>query len=176
MTATTASKDIEELSGDPKPLVLPASNLAVNVQRLKTRQTFKLLKIFTSGAGPIIANLNFDTDEENFVQELLAILLISLPEAEDEAMEFITSMVEPADLLDDGGGKNKVNYDKNVETWQSFYKTFQNPELDDTVEILTAIIQTEGPHLAALGKKIAAMLPTAAKAQQTTSSKKRSTK
>ena len=47
-----------------------------------------------------------------------------------------------------------------------------NPEAEDTLDLLMKIIEIETPNLKALGKKIAAILPSAAK--QTTSSKKRS--
>lgn len=167
-------KETEVILGDPDILHLDGLDIDIKVEQLRTRQLFKFLKILTVGAGAALADLSIsaETDSSELAQELIAILLISIPEAENEVMEFLNSMIAPVDLIEPE--RSKDDHAANVEKYTKLYREFNNPLPGDTISLLVRIVQNEAPNLLALGKQIAALLPTAAKL--TNSSKKPSKK
>jgi hypothetical protein len=148
--------DVEALSPNPDTVTLE-SGFVVRVERLKTRGMFKLLKVVTRGAGPILMQMPLDfNDTEAFIQQFIAIVIMAIPEAEDEAVDFIRSMVVPAEYDEDA--KSKSAQAKNEKLFERLYRELQDPEPGDTLDIITKIIENEGPHIAALGKRLAATL------------------
>lgn len=148
---------------DPEPVGVALSNhRSVNLQRLRTRQLFKLLKIVTRGAGPGIINLlRLDTlTPENageFGMQLAVVVFMSVPEAENETMAFLASMVEPAGLYTKAK-LNKQEQEHNEALWRDLEAFLANPPIDDTFAIIEAVFRQEAPELASLGKRIAQML------------------
>jgi hypothetical protein len=169
-----AVDETEIIAADPSLLHLPVEEIDIYIEKLKTRQLFKFMKILTSGAGPLIADLDFnaDTDTEQLGKDIISLLLVSLGESDDEILDFLKSMVKPVGLVEPE--RSKADRERNVEAYTELYTKLDNPEIGDTVAIFTRIVQNELPNLVTLGKQIAALLPSAAK--QTTSSKPRSKK
>lgn len=153
---TTESNDVETLSPSPDTITLE-SGLVVRVEHLKTRGMFKLLKIITRGGGPILMQMPLDfSDTEAFVQQFLAVTLMAVPEAEQEAVEFIRAMITPAELVENP--KTKAEKQKNEDLIERLVSETDDPEIGDTFEIITKIVQNEAPNIAALGKRLAATL------------------
>jgi hypothetical protein len=90
--------------------------------------------------------------EEQFTTMLVGVLLFSIPEAENETIEFVYSMVEPVELT----GNKKLDDPK----YEALAKELQNPELDDLVTILETIARQEAADLRALGKRLMAIWKT----------------
>ena len=93
-------------------------------------------------------SLDFN-DTEAFMQELLAIILFSVPEAEDEVVEFLESIVKPTGMTGD--------MSKDQEKFTLIAETFDNPEMEDVIDVVTLLVRSEGKDLAALGKRLRAM-------------------
>jgi hypothetical protein len=167
---SSEQSDIDILAANPQRLYLPGLDIQIDVEKLRTRQLFKFLRILTVGAGPALADLqiNSETNTEELTQQLLAILVISIPEAEDEVIEFLRSMVKPLGLIEPE--RSKADRDANVAKYQELFEHLDNPEPEDTLALLMHIVKAEAPNMIALGKQIAVLLPSAAKL--TTSSKK----
>jgi hypothetical protein len=87
---TSANPDIDALLPVSREIVL-STGTRVDVQDLKTRQFFKLLRIVTNGAGPMLADLDLSTDQspDEFAAKMLGIVILAVPNAEDEAIEFM---------------------------------------------------------------------------------------
>ena len=173
----TTSDEIEPISDDPYHVYLPGLDETVGIEQLRTRQLFKFLKILTVGAGPALADLNIsaDTEEAELTQQLLMVLLVSVPEAEDEVIDFIRSMLRPDGLIDPV--RSKADTAKNVELYSELYAKLQNPLPQDTIAILIQVVKNEAPNMIALGKSLAALIPTVSSAAKPkTSSKKSSAK
>lgn len=154
------------------------SGLFVRFEALRTRQFLKLLRIVTHGALPGMSqagmlNLQNLTNEE-FLGQFLTITLLSIPDAEDETVEFIRSMVYPDGLIE-RKGLNKQDVERNKELWAALDEELENPDLDDLVTILEAVIKRESDDIYALGKRLAAMMSLAAKTGQLSPSPKAST-
>lgn len=158
---TTVSVDVDALVADPIPLTL-ISGFPIKVERLRTRATMALLKILTRGAGEALLSLRLgpDTDSEQFTGILLGAILVSIPEAEEETIEFINRMVTPG-TLHEGARLSPGDIAWNVEQEELLRKELNDPELDDLVTILSEIIRNEAPHVLALGKQLVALLPVA---------------
>jgi hypothetical protein len=160
MTTRKASpdvpQDVDALAPEPDVIKL-ASGFAVRVDKLKTRGMFKMLKIVTRGAGPIIMqmDLNFD-NQDTFSSQLLGVVFMAVPEAEQEAIEFIQSMVTPADYNPDARTKDAEQ--KNKELFERLAVELDDPEPDDTFSIIEKIIENEAGNIQALGKRVAAAL------------------
>jgi hypothetical protein len=133
------------------------SGVKVRVVRIQTRQLFRLIRMFTQGVGPaFLQTLKFDGSGEAFTQQLLTLLMISLPQAEDAAIDFFQAMVEPAALHQ--GRRSKLKDDQfkeNQELWSELADVMFNPDFDDVIAILERVVAQEGPEIQSLGKRLA---------------------
>lgn len=154
---TTGNTDIDTLASESSNITL-ASGLEVEVQALRMRQTMGLLKIVTRGAGPILSELQFsdDMDAGAFAGTLIGAVILAVPEAEDETVDFIKSMVKPAGLISDPRSKPEREVNSDLLTRLSV--ELENPDLDDFVSIIEVVINSEAPHLVALGKRLTGLI------------------
>ena len=173
MSVTTSETDRLDPTSELIELV---SGSKVAIQRLKLRQLFRLLRIITRGGAGYIPMLReammLASEEERaeaFGTQLLAIALIALPEAEDEAVEFIMSVVEPEGLTP---GKDKKQRERNDELRRNLSEELFNPEPEDAISILEAVIMREKSDLVALGKRLSAAFTMMSKTGQLDSNKK----
>ena len=166
--------DINELDGlDPvTEKVKLSSGLVVHYQSLKTKQFFKLLRIITRGARHALSSpellVRADATAEEWGQKLLALILVAIPDAEEEALDFIRSMVTPDGLIERKGRSDlsKTEKEHNEQVWLQFYMDLENPELEDTLTIIEDVVKRESKDLAALGKRLGAMMSVAKKTGQ----------
>lgn len=135
---------------DPQFQIVELSDgTKVRIQPLKLRQFLKMMRIVTRGGANVLSSvaLNFTGDAEAFATSLIAVVLFSLPEAEDETVEFLRAMVTPVDE------SAKATVDA----------LLADPELDDAVTIIEAVVRREAPDLKALGSRLGTMFQTAQK-------------
>jgi hypothetical protein len=164
------TSEIDLLASEPQTVTL-VSGTEVRVLRLKTRQLMKLMRILTTGAGSALSNVQIgeDASPEQITTQLLAMLAFSIPEAEDETIDFIWSMVEPAKLISDP--KSKPEHEVNEGLLANLRAEMTNPELDDLMTVIEAVVTIEGPHLASLGKRLGALFTMAQKVSAATPAK-----
>ena len=140
------------------------------IQRLKTRQFFRLLKVLTRGVGPAVvqSGLDFGKDPEAFGQSLLAMTLMAIPEAEQQFIEFLTSMCSPVGLHEASGRArlSKQQTEDNQAAIADMLEELNNPELEDLLDLAEAIVAREAPEIQALGKRVASLLELARKTGQ----------
>ena len=162
--ATPAPPRDEAERLDPQPLLMQLeSGTKFDLEPLKLRQFLRLLRIVTRGAADVLDQTRLDfEDPQAFVQTFLGMVLFSIPEAEEETVDFIKSMVVPTDLTG--------NPDKDLIKVQALSRELDNPALEDTITIVQFIIEREAEYLRALGKRLGAMLRVAQKIGATTSS------
>jgi hypothetical protein len=152
----TSNNDVDALSPESDSITLE-SGFVVRVERLKTRGMFKLLKVVTRGGGPILMQMPLDfDDQENFIKQFLAVVVMAVPEAEDEAIEFIASMVTPEGY--DPKAKTKDAKKQNEDLFARLAEELDDPSILDTIAILTKIVTNEAGDIAAVGKNLAATL------------------
>jgi hypothetical protein len=155
-----AESEISRL--DPEPVTVKLSTgYEVGLQRLKTRQFFRLLKVLTRGLGPAVvqAGLDFDSDPEGFGQKLLAMTVMSIPEAEQQFIEFLQSMCVPPGLHEpDGRALTRKEREENQAAITEMVEELNNPELGDLLDLAEVIVQREAPEIQALGKRVAGLL------------------
>lgn len=159
--------DLDALDPVPEQVKLTTGTF-VQLENLRTRQFFKFLRIITHGAMPALVNgqaLQFDGDSSDFAARLLVLTLTSVPDAEDEAIEFIRSMCKPVGLIE-GRRLNKQDMERNAELWAAVDNDLDNPELDDLLTIVEAIVKRESADIQALGKRLTAMFKLAEKTGQ----------
>lgn len=159
---TTSKQEVE--AADTEVKVIPegpvelSDGTSVVVNRLKTRETMKLLKILTRGASYALQQLAMDTDKDDFAESLLLSMAFAIPEASDETIEFVRVMVRPADLIE--RPKSKAEKEINAELEAHLDDLLDNPEIEDLMDIVTRVIQVESPHIEALGKRLGLLLKT----------------
>lgn len=156
------------------------SGTQVEVQPLKSRQLLKLLKIVTHGAGDSLLALRMDANDSDgaFAAKLMATLAFSIPEAEEETIDFINSMVKPAGLIENRKLDDEAK-ERNVELWTKLYDDLENPGLLDLFTIVEVVVKNETPNLKALGKRLSQMfdlvnLTNKSQTSQTTSTEQNS--
>jgi hypothetical protein len=101
-----------------------------------------------------MGSVRLDTNDEDFAQSLISLFLFAIPEAEDEAVDFIRLMVEPVGPFAEGERETAE---------EKLFGDLENPELEDIVTIVEGVIQREGKDLRALGKRLGTMLEVARK-------------
>lgn len=148
--------EIEALLSTPNGPFELSTGTAVVIRQMNLREFLRLLKIISRGAGASVAGLSLDFDNpDQFVQTLLAMILFAVPEAENETVDFIQSMVEPANLVRD----SKLA----LEQRRALLEELNNPDLEDMINILGVIVASEGKDLQKLGKRLRAMFSVASK-------------
>lgn len=170
---TTVSADVDAITAEPEELTL-SDGFGISVKRIRTRETFKLMKIITRGVSGSIGSLLFSDEdsEEAFTGALLGAVIVAIPEAADESIDFIRAMVEPSKLIENP--RTKPERESNDEQFERLYLALENPELEDLVTILERIIKNEAPQIRALGNRLALLLKvqtSSAEAKQGGSSK-----
>jgi hypothetical protein len=159
---------------DPVPDVITLSDgTEVKLLDLKARQFFKLLRIISHGpAMAALTNSNnlLQGDPEAVVMRLVGFLLVSIPDAYDETLAFLQDMVQPVGLKEtpDSADKSVKNSaaEHNKDRWAELIKVMDNPEVEDVVDLVDAIIKRESKDLVALGKKVASLFRVAEKTGQ----------
>lgn len=160
--------EIDRIDPVPETLELSAG-IQVRLMPLRTRQLFKLLRIITHGAGLALnrVDLNFGDDPDVFIQKLLTLVLFAIPDAEQEAIDFLQSVVEPVELIDKAPrDMNDKERKHNVDVWTELNKELWNPDPMDTIAIIENVVRRESADLQALGKRIAGFLELAKKTGQ----------
>jgi hypothetical protein len=153
---TTESSDIATVSAEPGEFTM-SSGMPVLVERLKTRQLMRLMKILTRGLGAGIANINLaDGDVTSYTTQLVSAVLFAIPEAEDETIDFVRSMVTPVGIVTNP--RTKKDQEANEALYVELDSQLDNPEIEDLFSIVEQIVRVEAPHLAALGKRVAILL------------------
>lgn len=160
--------EIDKLDPIPESVTL-RSGLVVQLESLKARQFFKLLRIVSHGALPGMREAGLfemgGLDSDEFMGRLLSVTLLSIPDAEDETIEFIRSLCYPYGLIE-RKGLNKQDVERNKLLWQALDEELENPELDDLVTILEAVVKRESEDIQALGKRLASLFKLAEKTGQ----------
>lgn len=138
-----------------------ASGEELLIEPLRTRQFFKLLRILTRGSMDILGMLSLDPRKqttEEFTMNLIAMLVFAVPEAEQETVDFLRSMVRaaPVEVPDDVPPAQvaKVAEKLQKEAEDKVTRAMVNPELDDLAGLVEAIARREAPNLMALGKRL----------------------
>lgn len=143
--------EVERIEPTPTGPVKLVSGKEVDIVPLKLRETMKLLKIVTRGAGGVLESTlgGLDLDDPTaFAQTFGALILFSIPEAENEAVEFIQSMCVPA------GFESMTDRSQQIEALNSLAIELANPELDDVISIVERIVRRESEDIRNLGKRI----------------------
>ncbi len=147
-----------------------SGDVVAEIQDLKLRQFLAMLRIITRGSLPMLVDGSFfssaQDDPEDFAKRLLSVLVLSIPDAEDETVAFLQSLVKPAGLIE-GRRLDKHDVERNTLLIAQLDAIMQNPELDDMVTILEVVIRREAADIQALGKRLARMFQVAVKAGST---------
>ena len=94
---------------DPQPVLCKMSTgFELEIVRMRTRQFFRLLRVLTHGAGPALmqTGLDFKADGAEFASKLLVLVVMSIPDAESEAIQFLTSMCRPAGVTQSAASRS----------------------------------------------------------------------
>jgi len=133
----TAEKkpDLEIILPDPADLTV--GGVRCEVQHLKTREFFMLMGLVTSTlGGDALSGLDSD-DPDSLKTEVMGAVLVALPLALDDFLRLVKRVVTPVDPADA----------------PVFNKAIDNPEPDEMLEIVDAIIENEGDNLWSLWGK-----------------------
>lgn len=157
MTAPAVQNDEMSVLLDPPDRVKLKSGQVILLNRLKTRELLKLLRVITHGAGDRLleelGGLNPNDDQNVFAAKMMLTLLMAIPDAESETVEFIFSLAKPVGLID-RPNLSKQDKERNLALWENLVNELENPELDDLITILESVIVREAADLASLGKRV----------------------
>lgn len=152
------AEDIERLVPDPTAPFALESGTLVRTKPLKLREFLSLLKIVTRGAAMAMGSVSLNTNDEDFMQSMVSLFIFAIPEAEEEACDFIRMMVEPASKFDSPDAKATAEAD--------LWDELSNPGLEDLITIIETVVRREGKDLRSLGKRLSSMFAVAQKTGQ----------
>lgn len=141
-TAVATPDDAEEIFQESSGEPIEIKGHPCRVTRLRTREFFSLMKIFTaSGMAGALLESAFDGEdtEEEIAQRMLAALVVAIPNAEPQFIEFVNRIVELPEGLE-------------PEEIKAIRVELQNPETELTMTIIQRVIEQEAGELARLGK------------------------
>lgn len=141
---------------DPEFAVVElSSGTEVRVERLKMRQLMKLMKVLSNGALDLLLSQDFSDNPEELTNALVAAIVISIPESEEETITFLKSIVTPKHYIDNPISKQEK--EANAEMLSKVQAEFNNPEIEDVILVMEKLFRREAPHIASLGKRIASL-------------------
>jgi hypothetical protein len=150
-------------SFDPDAPLKLLDGTLIAVKPLKMRELLKLLRIVTRGGAMLLPTLRFNgITTDDFAQQFVAVILFAVPEAEIPTAEFIQSIVEPGDLRAD----TKENSKYNEQQRELLLEKLENPDLEDLVTIVEAVVHNEKDDLQSLGKRLSQVFNLARKSGQ----------
>lgn len=156
----SVAPELDRLDPVAGPVTL-SSGVEVDIMPLKARQFFKLLRIITRGGATMLPQMGLSMNMEDgaFAANLIGLVVFSIPEAEDEAVDFVRSMVDVknAQLME-----KKFREERRIQLWQEL----ENPELDDLITIVEAVVLREADDLKSLGKRLQKMFALAQRTGQ----------
>ena len=138
--AKAETPDLEEILPSEEELTI--EGMPVVVKRLKSREFFALLKIITNGLGQNISQFSLSMDdEEEMKSTVVAMAVLAIPNALEEFVDFMREIVAAKHVID----QHKV------------YAALENPEIEDSINVITVIIAQEaGDFVSLVGKAKAA--------------------
>lgn len=146
--------EIDRLDPLPEKLRLKCG-IEFEMQPLKLRQFLALLRIVTRGATGVLATGGISSrDGEDFARQLMMLLLFAIPESEQETIDFIQTLTKPV---------LTGNPDADADLQQQFDEALLDPELEDIVLIVQALVEREADDLRSLGNRLKSMLTVATK-------------
>jgi hypothetical protein len=132
----------------------------VDIADLKTRQLLALMRILTRGVGPFLIDQLTNqkgASAEAQVGAILGALLLAIPEAENEAILFVQTIAQvPSPPAPDA----PTSAEDIAAARAHLAAILENPEIEDTIDIIQAALEREKDDLAALGKRIMGLLET----------------
>jgi hypothetical protein len=161
----TAQSDAETLLREPPDdvILLNDGKIRARVVRIRTRELLKLMKVITHGAGNALGSVvqamqGAETDD--FANQLIALLVVAIPDAEDETIELLQALAIPEGITPN---PTKAQALENATLATELLLHLQNPPIEDTIAIITQVIENEAGDIQALGKQLATTLETAQK-------------
>lgn len=134
------------------------------IQPLKMRQLFRFLRIVTRGGAQFLPSLDLSSgDPDQFGTQLLSIALLAVPEAENEAVDFLVSVTQPVGLEEETTNEAKK---RNQERYDRLARVLDNPDPGDVVTVIETVLAREKDDLVALGKRLQGAFNVAVKAGQ----------
>jgi hypothetical protein len=112
------------------------------VNRLKSREFLALLRVVTTGLGESIAEASRELDlddEQKLGQQLMGLLVVSIPEAVDEFLTFVRVVVTPTK--------------PGATTVADLAAALDNPDLEVLLDVAEKVVEQEKDDLSALAGK-----------------------
>lgn len=151
-------EEIERLVPSPGEPFELSDGTKVVANELRLREFLGLLKIVTRGAALAMNEVRLNTNDDDFAQSLISLFIFAIPEAEDEAADFVRMMVRPAGPFDDAKDEAAAR--------TALDEHMVNPDLEDLFSIIEIVITNEGKDLRRLGKRLGKALEFAQKTGQ----------
>jgi hypothetical protein len=117
-------------------------------------------------AGSAQTDEQREVEAREFAQRFLTLVMLSIPEAEQQTLDFIKSMVLPAEFLDQSGLTDQ-QMQRNGTLLGLQETDWHNPEIEDTIAVCERIVRQEARDLYELGNRLARMWQFARKTGQT---------
>ena len=118
----------------PEVFEVEIDGIPVTINRLNLREFLALMKIISVGVGANIQTIDFNGEEGEMTGQMIALLMMAVPEAVEETIQFVKVVVKPVDPADA----------------KQLTAKLQNPEVDVFLDVIAKVIEQEAGELRAL--------------------------
>lgn len=91
----TAEPDLQAIV--PENGIVTIDGVQYRVKRLRLLELAALMRIVTVGAGPALPMLADMQNEDDFLPQAMGVVIVSLPNAVEQVVEFLQMVLEPVD-------------------------------------------------------------------------------
>lgn len=127
----------------PEGGIVEIDGIKARVKRLKTYEFLGLMRVITNGLGPSLGQHEWDTsDEEQLKADLVAMVITAMPNAAEEFIVFLRSVLEPVD----------------PDQAAALALAMRNPDPIDSIDVIGVLVDQEAPDLSVLAGKARAWI------------------
>jgi hypothetical protein len=127
----------------PDTATVAVGSTKCRVKRVRTRELFMLARILTNGAGRSIQHIDFKGDEAR--EQVIAALVMAVPEAPDEVLDLVKALLHPADPI-------------SKEEMAGLQAELDNPDPDVIIDVIEVVADQERDTIGLLVGKVTKLL------------------
>lgn len=127
----------------PETATVAVGAIKCRVRRIRTRELFMLARILTNGAGRSLQYIDFTDDGAR--EQVIAALVMAVPEAPDEVLDLVKVLLHPADPVTE-------------QEMAALQAELDNPDPDLLLDVIEVVADQEKDTISLLVGKVTRLL------------------
>jgi hypothetical protein len=130
-----AKQDLEVIV--PDAAALTVNGIECTVRRLKTREFLALMRVLTAGLGAGLGQVKLDfEDQEQMSADIAALVMLAIPQATEEFIQFVAMIVDAKDGSQTGAVKQYLADDPPMDVLLDVFEIVATQEHEDLASLV----------------------------------------